>query len=393
MIRVPFRSALELAQVWAQELRQGALFLPDVEHPPGERLKIQLCLGEQRVPLEGQVVATVASGLQGFGATPGVAVQISPPDFDLRTRLEEITGVALSDPATPRADETRGAERFEACNPVLLRLAGRELRAETVDLSYNGMLVTLQGLDLSERTALTVVLLHPGREAQLVVDARVVNRTPCDHGVMAMGIQFCFEMDRVDEVIAFIDEVRAFHHAAQLGAITGSLAATPLETVLETFSSVASAGTLALTCGEESGQIGYADGQIVYALTGLVSGTKALGRMFSWHDARFEFSPKLDAIDRMEPVPLDSATLAAALQRDELARLDLHGLGPDVSFRVDAARAALARPGFDPLQKEVFEHTRMGFPLGAIVDMLPAGDAAIYQALVALLADGVIRVG
>jgi len=339
------------------------------------------------------VVASVSSGLQGLGATPGIALQIASPDFDLRSRLEEITGLPLSEPATPGPNEARRAERFEARNPVLLRLAGREFRAETLDLSYNGMLVSLPGLDLSERTELEVVLLHPAREAQLVVNALVVNRTPCDHGVMAIGIQFRFSMERVDDVIAFIDEVRAFHHAAQLGAITGSLTTTPLETVLETFSSVASAGTLELTCGDDSGKIAYSDGQIVYALTGLVSGTKALGRMFTWSDARFEFSPKLHSIDRMEPVPLDSATLAAAVQRDEMARLDLHGLDPDTSFRVDEELAALAQAGFSPLQKEVFEHTGMGFPLGAIIDMLPANDAAIYQALVSLLADGVIRVG
>jgi|GEM_PF-4149741 len=40
MIQVPFRSASELAQRWATELGKGAIFLPDVERRPGERLKI-----------------------------------------------------------------------------------------------------------------------------------------------------------------------------------------------------------------------------------------------------------------------------------------------------------------------------------------------------------------
>ncbi len=47
-------------------------------------------------------------------------------------------------------------------------------------------------------------------------------------------------------------------------------------------------------------------------------------------------------------------------------------------------------PQLDEIHREIAEHIRMDFPLGAILDMLIHGDGVIYQALAELLDSGVI---
>jgi hypothetical protein len=238
-----------------------------------------------------------------------------------------------------------------------------------------------------------VHLTQPRTSASVTFDGRVANQTRCDHGVMALGIQFQYALDRVDEVTRFIDDLRSFHHAKTLAGVAGSLGVTRLEDVLETFSRISSAGTLAIRCGDEEGRIGYEEGQILYARTGLVSGAKALGRMFAWRGARFEFQPGIEPLDPESTVmPLQSAVLAAALERDEIDRLDLGSLGSDDVFGVDEERLAQLEGDLDALQQELAENAAMGFPLGAILDILQQGDAAVYKAIVDLVESGVLVV-
>jgi hypothetical protein len=208
---------------------------------------------------------------------------------------------------------------------------------------------------------------------------------------MALGIQFLYAVDRIDEVRHFIDDLRGFHRARELASATGSLSETPLEAVLETFAAVSNEGTLTLSRKDDEGKVAYRDGQILYAMTGLVSGPKALGRMFTWTDAQFEFRPELMLIE-YEPAPLalQPAILAATLERDEVARLSLDNLGPDAVFSVDDERFAAVKSDLDPLRLEIAENARMGFPLGAILDILTISDAAILTALADLIEAGIV---
>jgi hypothetical protein len=91
-------------------------------------------------------------------------------------------------------------------------------------------------------------------------------------------------------------------------------------------------------------------------------------------------------------LPLESAILAAAVQRDELARLDLQALDSDMTFLVDEARLDVVEATLDDMGREIMENSRMGFPLGAMLDMLPASDALIYKTLTELIEAGILRV-
>ncbi len=394
LLRVSWATLEEFRQVYVRDLAHGAFFVATrQEHAAGAVVRVTLefpfCAGH--LELDAEVVTAVSCGMERAGARPGISVQPSEPPGDLRRRLERVTGVSLSEADEPAARGHGRSPRFPACAAVVLESAGCHFPAETADVSYNGLLALLVGVALDEGTELRVVLTHPGSGAELAVDARVANQTRCHHGVMALGIQFFYTVDRIDEVRHFIDDLRGFHRARSLATATGSLRETPLEVVLETFAAVANEGTLILSCKDDEGKVAYRDGQIVYAMTGLVSGPKALGRMFTWTDAQFEFRPELTLIeDAPAPLALQPAILAATLERDEVARLSLDSLGPDAVFSVDDERFAAVKSDLDPLRLEIAENAGMGFPLGAILDILTISDAAILMALADLIEGGIV---
>jgi hypothetical protein len=174
--------------------------------------------------------------------------------------------------------------------------------------------------------------------------------------------------------------------------VTGSLADSPLETVLDTFAGAVPAGTLRLARGPEEGVIAYRDGEILHASAGLTSGAKALGRMFSWTDAEFAFQPGIEPVDTGQPpLPLESALLAASVERDELARLDVRRLDADATFAVDKERLAAIESSLDPLSRALVENAATGFPLATLLDIMPESDARIYQSLAALVDAGALR--
>ncbi len=393
---VAFASSEELCDAFERELAHGALFVPTLAAlPAGRQVKVTLLFkfcGAQ-LDLDGEVVTALPPDITHTGATPGLSVQMAEPLDRFRERIEANTGVSLPDPEPAVCHSERRQPRFPARSSVEMVVAGRKFSAETVDVSYNGLLALISGVDLGEGTELSVLISHPGGGETLSLDAKIANQTPCDHGVMAVGIQFMYDLSRVDEVAAFVDDLRGFQHARSLATVTGSVKDAPLETLLETFSASASSGTLRLTQGAETGKLVYQENEILHASTGLVSGVKALGRMFTWTEAQFEFEPRIEPLDGDEArFPLQSAILSAAVERDELARIDLDKLDADASFVVDEERLAAVESTLDELGRELAENAGLGFPLGALIDILTASDARIYKALAELIEAGVLRV-
>ncbi len=395
VLRVTFATPAALRAEYERNLVHGAIFLAtekplDTGHPVQVMFDLTFCDGT--LVVSGHVVSTVPPALAQTGATPGMSVQLLESPVALRHRLEDEAGFAMNEGAND-SRERRQAERFRTCAGVQIVSADRRFPAEMLDVSYNGMLAMLPGVDLPVGTELRALLLHPRSDAQLDLAGSVVNQARCDSGYMALGIQFAYGADEIDEVMAFIDDVRGFHHAQSLATVTGELSENTLDVVIETFSSISEEGTLNLTTDAETGRIAYKDGQLLYALTGLVSGVKALSRMFLWTDGRFDFDPVVEPLDRSEPPrPLQSAVLEAAIQRDEISRLDLKGLGMETTFRVEEGRASAASEELDVLSREIVEHAELGFPISAILDVMSESDAAIYAAMVTLRERGILEV-
>jgi hypothetical protein len=394
-LSVTYETPGELQEAFARELFSGAVFVPLADRLPTRRLvnvTFHLSFSEARLGVEGEVVASLPSHIARAGAAPGVSIQLAEAPAELRRRFELASGIKLTEIDWRPAAYARAEPRFPAQAPVRIEAQGRHFSAATGDVSYNGMLVLLPGLDLGVGTEVRTEIEHPQSGEKLELEGRIVNQTRCDHGLMVVGVKFRYELGRVDEVARFVDGLRSFHHARSLATITGSLQHTSLEAVLETFSSSSNAGTLRLVSGEQQGKLAYQDGEILYATTGLVSGAKALGRLFTWADAQFEFKAEVEPMDDAGGrLPLESAILAAAVQRDELARLDLRALDADMTFLVDEERLAAVERTLEDMGREVTENSRMGFPLGAMLDMLPCSDALIYKTLTELIEAGILR--
>ena len=395
VVELGFETEQEFLDEYARNLAYGAVFVPDeVAHAPDDRVCVRLRFHfcDSQIELGGAVVVVVTRAMTTVDAIPGVSLQLDPAGEPLQSLLEEASGLSLPSLEDLSPPHTRSEARVPARVGAELEVLNCSFRAETVDVSYNGMLVLVSGVDLSLRMLVRATLIHPSGES-LSVEARVMNRTRCDHGVTAFGVQFVYAIDRADEVATFVDSLGSFHHARQLGAISGSVVDTPLEGVLETFSALTNAGTLRLESKNREGRIVYRDGQIVLATTGLVSGTKALGRMFSWTDARFDFEqhPE-DCSGQGDALPLDSLIVTAALERDELAHLDLARLPADIVMALDEERYLLVKDGLSALQMELVENAAMGFPLGAILDIVPTSDAEIYKAISELANAGILSI-
>jgi hypothetical protein len=141
------------------------------------------------------------------------------------------------------------------------------------------------------------------------------------------------------------------------------------------------------------GKIAYQEREIIYAMVGLVSGSKALGRLFTWVDAQFEFRPEVEPMDGARGrLPLTPAILAAAVARDELARLNLNDLIPDAMFSVDADRLDAVELTLDDLGRKIADNAEMGFPLGAMLDMIPSTDVEIYKTVTDLIEAGILHI-
>jgi hypothetical protein len=390
----PARDEFEAA--FARELFGGAVFVPTLDRlPSGQRVRVtfDLLFCETRFALDGEVVASLPAPIVGAGGAPGASVRFLEPPAGLRERIERASEIQFGE-APPRHAEFPCAEpRYPAQAPVLIEINGRRLSAEMGDVSYNGMLALLPAVDLGDVTRLRVAIEHPGSHEKIELDCRIANETLCNDGVMVIGLKFDYELDRVDDVARFVDDLRSYHHARALATVSGSLADTPLETVLETFASVSDSGTLCLTRGDDRGKITYQNGEILYVAIGLLSGRKALDRLFTWGEGQFEFRPEVELMDGVHgSLTLTPAVLAAVVARDELAQLDLGGFDPHQTFSIDEERLEIVASALDETGREVAEHARMGFPLSAMLDMLASSDARIYKTIIELIEAGALKI-
>lgn len=395
-LSIDYLTREEFQAACARELFSGAVFVPDVDRlPDGQRVRVafDLLFSEARFELEGEVVASLPAPIATAGAAPGVSVQFDAPPAELRAQIERVSQIQLGEAPPAHAEFPRAEPRYSAQAPVLLGIDGCAISAEMADVSYNGMLVMLPAVDLDDATEIRVAIEHPRSRARIQLKSRIANQTRCNGGVMVLGLQFSYGIDRADEVARFVDDLRSFHHARKLATVSGSLAETPLETVLETFAGISNSGTLRLSRGDERGKIVYQEGEILYVTIGLLSGTKALDRLFTWSDAQFEFRPEVEPMDGVGGrLPLTPAVISAVVARDELLHLDLGGFDLNATFAVNAERLAAVASTLDEIGLEIAENARMGFPLGAMLDMLGCSDARIYKTVTELIEAGALRI-
>jgi hypothetical protein len=396
-LRVPFDDIESFRREFEKHIARGGLFVPTLERfEPREVIEVELELnfcGAAPV-LQAEVVAMLRPP---GGSLGGVALQLLEPAPQLRARLAELTGVTAPPPeAPPRPGPARRHERAAAHIETRVRSARRQRDTYTVNLSSSGALLPAgdDPLPIGERVRLSLV--HPSSGELLEIEARVVRHDVRDGRVEHIAVEFAADPDTSAEC-RFIEESLAATHARSLGRVEGDLAAINAASLLQMLPASAREGTLVLRA-PEPGRVGCAlfrDGALSFVSLGRLRGTKALCRLLSWREGRFEYAPEIlraaeflpdDALQDAAPLPLPGALLEALQHHDELEHLDRSSLPGDAMLE----RRQRSGPDRTKLESELLELLERPRRVAELVDAHPAYDVEVCRALLALLDAGAI---
>jgi hypothetical protein len=323
---------------------------------------------------------------------PGLISPRRAPD----TSLEGIHW-SMPQPSTPRrrgpeTGERRVFERRGTSTDIRLDTDQGQFWGVTANLSYAGVLALLWRTRIPIGTDVRLVLSNPVVELELSVDGKIIHRTRCREAMIAHGIQLHYPADRIDEVTSFIDFLQSFDRARRRATVSGEIDASGLGAILEMFVSTCPSGTIVVSRGDEEGKIVFSDNEILHCTLGIVSGLKALSRMFRWKQGRFEFHHDLQLTQEVDAAqPLAEAMMNASIQMDEMARLNRGTFDSTEGFEVVPDAPTAGRDPLTDLEKKVLDFAAEGFTVASILDMIADGDAEVYKALSALLGSGRIK--
>lgn len=302
------------------------------------------------------------------------------------TSLREGNGAADPTPASggghgrDRGDERRQQSRFPTGADVVVTTPDGQFSGTTANLSYTGVLALLPRPSVPLGTAVNLRLANPLVELELSVPGKIIHLRPCDGGVTAHGIQLQYPADRIDEVMAFIEFLQKFDRVRRNEIVSGPIDEQGVGAVLDLFANTAPAGTVDVYRGDEKGRIVFSENYLLHCVLGLVSGQKALARLFGWTEGRFEFHHELElAGAEPEPEPIEAAMMKASVQMDEMNRISRESFPGATTFaRGDAAAAGT--DALSEIEREVLEYACDGFSVEAVCDMITATDADICKA-------------
>jgi hypothetical protein len=223
------------------------------------------------------------------------------------------------------------------------------------------------------------------------VDGLVVRDIEDDSGVSGLGIAFDPPESERAGLERFVEGVQSTEHTRRLGGITGEIAEVGIQSLVQMFMCNMPTGTLTLQRGQHEGVIGFEKGLLCFTRLGAASGLKALVRLMSWTEGRFEFHASLDSVEEREPpVPVEAALFDAVRILDEGERIDRSRLPADAKPRL--AQAEAEGNDLSKVEATVLELVRAGFTVQRMLEVIPEPDPEIYRALVSLSESGTISV-
>ncbi len=394
-LSIRFDTQDELRREYASNMVNGGIFVPTrdtIKLRAPVRVGIELTYCGKALTLAGEVVHSITPELAAAGAVPGVAVQFDVPADQLREMLEPFVGdVEVGQEGA--GDEQKRASRTRARVGARLRSADGETECRTRNISSTGMLVSVPGEPVPVGTRVVLILSHPETGAEIEVEGKVARHIAGEDGIVsALGIHFTPAREREEAVKSFIERLQASEHSRHLGGISGAIEELGVENLLQTFGSSAPEGTLTLMRAAQEGFVVFEQGYLLVAHVGAAEGIKALARMLSWPDGRFEFHASLGPdVSRDDPVVLDSALTDAIAEMEECGRVDqsrfsaeaLLGSGaPMAQFDSDATK----------LETAILDLAAVGMSVQRVLDIVPEPDSEIYLALSLLLELDLIRI-
>jgi Tfp pilus assembly protein PilZ len=357
--------------------------------------------------LVGEVVHSIPVEMAASGAVAGIAVQFDYSARELREAFEPLLGQAP--PAVVDKNEDgpsrRGSQRGAVRVPVrIMPTMSPPFEATSRDLSGTGILLTVKDVVLPIGEIVRTCLWHPSGEPSIEIDGKVVRQVRHKSGrIAAVAVAFDRIQSADPRVCEVIDALRQAGHRSRLGGIGGSIVDLGLANMLQMFGASAPQGTLVVNRDGEEGWIAFANGHLLGAELGALSGHDALVAMIDWGEGRFQFeaSADRDLIDNASPLPLEGAVLKAICALDEMNRTDGDDQDDEKgesaividgasTFDVDLEQEENSRSSIGKIEEAVLELARTGMPLEKLKSIIPEPDGEVQAALEGLVELGVL---
>lgn len=367
-------------------------------------VRLKLRFARKGLNLKGEVVHVVGEELAATGATPGVAVQFEALPAEIRTVFAPVLEAIAAQPATsPRApertaaksDDRRAAPRSRARVRARVHCPGCEIiEGRTRNLSITGVLVSIGNappIDIGEPVRVTITNPESGAEREIL--GKVARHVKGEGDVVrAIGVQFYVRDAERMTVERFLRDLRATEHTRHLGGIQGDISELGLASLIQTFGLAAREGTLDVMRGAEEGYLAVEGGCLRAVSLGGARGVKALARMLTWTEGRFEFHARIDpSLPPGDLVPLEGALLDAMRLMDESADVERSSFPPEAFLEVDSAKRQ-AEGDASKLEDAVMDLAATGMNVQRILDVVPETDDEIYLALWKLSERGLLSI-
>jgi len=416
VLGVVFTDRESFRKEFRENISKGGVFVPTqerIEVRSQVELGVELAFCKAVVRLRGEVVHCVPIELASAGAVPGVALQLEATVAELLESFApfigddidlERPGGASSSPgrnqdrstagAPPRGRERRDSPRHTArVGARVCTDAGLPIEGRTRDLSESGMLFSIAGDPPEIGSMVFVTLANPVSGETIEIRAQVTRYvTGQADEVTAVGLRFGPSARSKQRTREFLRGLHAAEHSRSLGGITGEITELGVANLLQSFGMTTPSGTLTVLRGAEEGYVAFSDRMLVAARLGRVSGIKALVRLLSWPDGRFEFHARVDPdLHQDPPQPLEMALFEAARIFDEDRHEGTTKFSPDARFAVIERDASALGLELDKLEVAILDLFGVGANVKRVLDVIPEPDRSVYEAIENLEDRGMIE--
>jgi hypothetical protein len=262
-------------------------------------------------------------------------------------------------------------------------------------LSLAGVLVAIEADVPPVGAEVDVVILHPTSDEERTIPGVVVrheldsNENPC-----AIGIEFLVAEADARETIAYLSRVKASEHARRFGGISGSISMLGVSDLVTSFGQCVPSGRFTLRRGSEIGTIAIHEGVMRSVQIGAAFGIKALVRMLSWEDGKFEFhamteSPS-DSADGQWSMPIEMALLEAARFLDE-GRRDRQAILPrKAGLRIQHHEIDVDDPKLSKIERSILDLADVGMSVGRLIESIQEPNGLIEDCIFDLIERGAV---
>lgn len=398
VLRFTFASFDSLVQEYTGNLANGGLFLPgawELVHGEAVLVWLDLAFLGRTVEIRGRVAQSIPLEIERSGGRAGIGIEVLESPDAIRERLEAALGRPLADGSID-PNSTRSMRRSVAQVRARLRNErGFEAEGETRNLSLVGVLVALDVEPPPVDAEVEVSLTHPTTGEAKSIRGRVVRYDRTEEGIVrGVGIAFDPASNERDVARAFLRRIQSTEHVRRLGGISGTLATLSIPDLLGSFGQCVPCGRFSILRDGDVGTIHVERGLVAAARIRGAVGLKAIARLLTWSEGKFEFHANLrpDASEEPLGLPIDGALLEATRFLDEDQRRSHAPLSRSARVTLRDGQAPLEPGSASKLEASVVDLTGAeGADLGVLLDRIQAPDSTIEATVLALVEREIVQ--